>query len=158
MDFSGLSWPYPDLLCTRGRAQIAVEIQWSGQTLDHTIERQAAYAAAGVRCCWLMRRPPEPHDVFIFEDWRRVPLGERSLLLNDEDVPIFGVERSTKQPSGYEISINGHVFDATVFAAALLQGGPGRSLVHRGADRAPALQLTVVSVVLRPRVSDLRNA
>jgi hypothetical protein len=37
---------------------LAFEVQWSAQSLDATLARQAAYAADGVRGCWFFRQPP----------------------------------------------------------------------------------------------------
>ena len=49
-----------DVLATPpgGRRPLAFEVQWSAQSLDATLARQAAYAADGVRGCWFFRHPP----------------------------------------------------------------------------------------------------
>jgi hypothetical protein len=51
-----------DILATKqsnqGLIQVALEVQWSPQTLEVTKERQAKYQRDKVRCCWLFRRLP----------------------------------------------------------------------------------------------------
>jgi len=49
-----------DVLAVRGQARVALEVQWSRQTLERYLERQAAYAAAGVRGVWFARHSPAP--------------------------------------------------------------------------------------------------
>ncbi|MBN1452927.1 MAG: hypothetical protein JW963_18055 [Anaerolineales bacterium] len=54
---SGPDWR-ADILATKGNIKIAFEVQWSSQTLDETLARQQRYKEAGIRCCWLFRKPP----------------------------------------------------------------------------------------------------
>lgn len=63
-----------DVLATPpgGGRPLAFEVQWSAQSLDATLARQAAYAADGVRGCWFFRQPPAQ---------------ERP----DPDLPLFGL-------------------------------------------------------------------
>jgi len=64
-----------------GGRPLAFEVQWSDQSLDATLARQAAYAADGVRGCWFFRRPPAM-------DCPRADLPLFGLALDAEDRPV----------------------------------------------------------------------
>lgn len=47
-----------DILAVKGNTKIAFEVQWSSQSLIETEQRQQRYKEAGIRGCWLFKRPP----------------------------------------------------------------------------------------------------
>ena len=49
-----------DVLAWKGDQQIAVEVQWSGQTNEETWQRQRRYKRSGVKGVWLLRQPGFP--------------------------------------------------------------------------------------------------
>jgi hypothetical protein len=53
---SGEQW-VADVLATKGKIRIAVEIQWSRQSQEETRRRQERYQQSGVRGLWLLRHP-----------------------------------------------------------------------------------------------------
>lgn len=87
---AGEEW-IADVLCTKGSAKVAFEVQLSSQTRAERDARQAGYAASGIRTCWLSRRlaGDTSHEVpdFLLDskgDTPRVRLSHHFALALDE--------------------------------------------------------------------------
>lgn len=64
-EVSGSDWRADVLATKTDRGQLiklAFEVQWSPQTLEETVARQAKYQRDGIRCCWLFRQLPTSPD------------------------------------------------------------------------------------------------
>ena len=99
-----------DVLAIRDRHRVAFEIQWSCQTLDVTRERQAAYGAAAVKCCWLFRKLPteqRPHPHVV------------TLTLPERNLPMF---RLHLEDSGFNVTVDHNILSLREFVTARLAG------------------------------------
>jgi competence CoiA-like predicted nuclease len=56
IDRNGNSW-IADVLCLRGNAKVAFEVQLAAQGREEYHERQTRYGRSGVRCLWLAKLP-----------------------------------------------------------------------------------------------------
>lgn len=56
---SGACWK-ADVLARKGKHRVAVEVQFSGQTPQETMQRQEWYRESGIRGLWLLRQPGFP--------------------------------------------------------------------------------------------------
>lgn len=109
-EVSGDGWR-ADVLACKGNVKIAFEVQWSPQTWEETQERQRKYKEAGIRGCWLFKRPPVQSRA-------------------NNDVPLFKIEVTEEEavvvfnPYSYEEwnARHNRRIDLTDFVIALLQG------------------------------------
>jgi len=76
---AGEKW-IADVYCSKGKAAIALEMQWSQQTEEEFKRRQGRYAESGVRCAWLYRLHGRREYT-------------RDDLSQSEDLPIFGFRK-----------------------------------------------------------------
>ena len=55
---SGETW-IADIYAEKNKAKIAIEIQWSPQSIEEPKRRQEKYIASGIRTVWFMRTTPK---------------------------------------------------------------------------------------------------
>lgn len=60
-----------DVFCQKGDTRVAIEIQWSRQSVEEFVRRQVKYRSSGVRCAWL-------HKEF-----------SNQVIINHRDLPVF---------------------------------------------------------------------
>lgn len=109
-----------DVLAQKGRARIAIEVQWSAQTAEETHRRQAIYERSGVRALWLMRRLTVAPTV-------RVPAVQVSSADNDYAVTLGSGQ---KMPAAD--------FLVAAFEGRFRFGLPEGAVATVSADEAPA--------------------
>lgn len=68
-----------DVFCQKGKAKIAIEVQWSQQTTDEFIRRQKKYESSGVRAAWLFKL--RSNQSYHYLD-----------LPHSRDTPVFGMK------------------------------------------------------------------
>lgn len=83
---SGEEW-IADIYAEKGRAKIAIEVQWSPQTFLETRRRQEKYAQSGVRCAWLLRSGSMKEINAITGDY----------AYSTKDLPVFSVYKNKMQ-------------------------------------------------------------
>nr|WP_181716957.1 competence protein CoiA family protein [Psychrobacter sp.] len=83
---SGEEW-IADIYAEKGKAKIAIEVQWSPQTFIETRLRQEKYAQSGVRCAWLLRSGSMKARDAIVGDY----------AYSTKDMPVFSIYKNKKQ-------------------------------------------------------------
>ncbi len=74
-----------DVFCSKGKAKVAFEVQWSPQTAEVTRERHSLYTSSGVRAAWLFQRLP---DEFRYPRDKGIPAFQMSF---DKETNAFEV-------------------------------------------------------------------
>lgn len=87
---SGEAW-IADVYAEKGKAKIAIEIQWSWQKHARTKERQLKYEQSGVRCAWLLRSNKSNEINALTGDYR----------LSEKSLPVFSIYKDSNQ--GYMV-------------------------------------------------------
>lgn len=85
---SGEEW-IADIYAEKGKAKIAIEVQWSPQTFVETRRRQEKYAQSGVRCAWLLRSGSTKDRNAIVGDY----------AYSTKNLPVFSIYRNKRQDS-----------------------------------------------------------
>lgn len=83
---SGEEW-IADIYAEKGKAKIAIEVQWSPQTFIETRRRQEKYAQSGVRCAWLLRSGSMKARDAIVGDY----------AYSTKDMPVFSIYKNKRQ-------------------------------------------------------------
>lgn len=87
VEVAGPGW-VADVLAERDGVRVALEVQWSAQTLERYQERQEAYRAAGVHGVWFARKLP-------------AGLG----LVPTRELPVFRLERNLSPAEYVELEV-----------------------------------------------------
>lgn len=83
-----------DIYATKGKAKIAIEVQWSPQAFIETKRRQQVYKDSGVRGLWLLRSGSIKDRNAITGDY----------LYKTKEVPVFSIYKNKKEPgSSYKV-------------------------------------------------------
>lgn len=76
-----------DIYAEKGKAKIAIEVQWSRQSFIETKRRQQVYKDSGVRCAWLLRSGSvKDRDAIVGDFMHRT-----------KSVPVFSIYRNKKE-------------------------------------------------------------
>ncbi|MDN3454523.1 competence protein CoiA family protein [Psychrobacter sp. APC 3350] len=83
---NGEEW-IADIYAEKGKAKIAIEVQWSPQAFIETKRRQEKYAQSGVRCAWLLRSGSIKARNAIVGDY----------AYSTKDLPVFSIYKNNRQ-------------------------------------------------------------
>lgn len=76
-----------DIYAEKGKAKVAIEVQWSRQSFIETKRRQQVYKDSGVRCAWLLRSGSvKDRDAIIGDFMHRT-----------KSVPVFSIYKNKKE-------------------------------------------------------------
>ncbi|WP_075882063.1 competence protein CoiA [Vreelandella massiliensis] len=101
----GEAW-VADVFATKGKAKVALEVQWSPQSEDETRRRQERYRASGVRGAWFLRETRQYNPSFLS-------------ILSERATPSFVVRLDD---SGQDFRIGWSRVSLSDFVADLLSG------------------------------------
>ena len=83
---NGEKW-IADIYAEKGKAKIAIEVQWSRQSFIETKRRQQIYENSGVRCAWLLRSGSVKDKNAIVGDF----------MYRTESIPIFSIYKNRRE-------------------------------------------------------------
>lgn len=84
----GEAW-IADIYAEKGRAKIAIEVQWSPQSYAETKRRHGLYERSGVRCAWLLRSVSKQDVDAIVGDY----------TYNTKKMPVFSIYKDKQAKS-----------------------------------------------------------
>lgn len=133
---SGEIW-IADIYAQKNNAKIAIEIQWSAQTIEETRRRQEKYLASGIRAVWFMRTTKNNKwDVL---DYQSYELPVFSIWLNKENHQLIASGAFNDWDSSDLVEI-----EFIDFFAALMSGAVQYSL-KPNAQRCLQIAMNTIS-------------
>lgn len=94
-DVQGNRW-IADVLCSKDRQKIAIEVQLASQTFAEYKQRTTRYENSGVGCLWLIRRPKKGHPIAVQMILDRIGSTQVKDVIglhpDRQDMPVFQVD------------------------------------------------------------------